>query len=214
MSVHVVKAGECLSSIAGRHGLTWRQLWDDPGNAALRARRKDPHILHPGDAVTIPAPGPPRVPLTPGTITTVVRRRRGCRPLTLRLADARDVPLADADYVLTPRGAPERRGRTDGHGVLREELPCEVEEARLEVGEWVYELAVGHLNPLEDTDDDGVTGAQARLANLGYDTGDVDGKLGPVTAAALREFQEDHGLEVTGALDAPTRERLRARHGR
>lgn len=213
MSTHVVKQGECLASIAARHGLTWRQLWDDPGNAPLRERRKDPSVLHPGDEVAIPPEGPPRATLALDAVTTVVRRRRGHRPLVLRLLDDDGAPLADADYRLTPAGGEARAGKTDAAGVLRDELPVDVVAARLEVGERTFALDVGHLNPLEDTADDGVSGAQARLVNLGYRPGRVDGVVGRLTRAALRAFQADEGLEVTGDLDAPTRTRLRARHG-
>lgn len=214
MTAHVVKQGECLSSIAARHGLTWRQLWEDPANATLRQRRKDPHVLHPGDEVTIPAPAPPRAALALDKVTTIVRRRRGHRPLVLHVVDSADAPIRDAEYRLTFEGGAALTGRTDERGVLRTELPVEVEEAELEVGAWRFPLLIGHLNPLEDVTDDGLSGAQGRLANLGYDPGPADGAMGPRTAAALRAFQHAEGLDVTGALDGPTRERLRARHGR
>lgn len=50
--------------------------------------------------------------------------------------------------------------------------------------------------------------AQRRLNELGYGVGTPDGKIGPKTAAALRAFQRDNGLEVTGRLDAATRDVL------
>jgi len=50
--------------------------------------------------------------------------------------------------------------------------------------------------------------AQTVLAALGYSPGDVDGLIGPRTRAALRSFQEQNGLHVTGALDGITSLRL------
>lgn len=50
--------------------------------------------------------------------------------------------------------------------------------------------------------------AQARLIALGYLNGKADGKFGPQSAAALKRFQEKHGLEATGELDDATREAL------
>lgn len=50
--------------------------------------------------------------------------------------------------------------------------------------------------------------AQRRLAELGFDPGPVDGKPGARTAAAIREFQRQHGLDVNGRLDAPTSAQL------
>ncbi len=47
--------------------------------------------------------------------------------------------------------------------------------------------------------------AQARLANLGYYRGAVDGAFGPLTSRALALYQTDYRLPVTGRLDLATR---------
>jgi membrane-bound lytic murein transglycosylase B len=39
---------------------------------------------------------------------------------------------------------------------------------------------------------------QARLKKLGYDVGDIDGKIGEAGQTALRDFQEKHGLTPDG----------------
>lgn len=49
---------------------------------------------------------------------------------------------------------------------------------------------------------------QLRLEDLGYDIGDVDGLLGPKTRAALRAFQADRGLPITGLPDGNTQRAL------
>jgi len=54
-----------------------------------------------------------------------------------------------------------------------------------------------------------VAEAQRLLNNLGYDAGPVDGLYGPRTAAALRAFQEDHGLPADGLVDAGSVSALR-----
>lgn len=46
--------------------------------------------------------------------------------------------------------------------------------------------------------------AQNRLNDLGYEVGTADGKMGARTANALRQFQEDNGLQATGRLDQAT----------
>ncbi len=38
----------------------------------------------------------------------------------------------------------------------------------------------------------------------------VDGKMGPKTQAALKSFQQAHGLKATGKLDKPTKTALAA----
>jgi peptidoglycan hydrolase-like protein with peptidoglycan-binding domain len=49
---------------------------------------------------------------------------------------------------------------------------------------------------------------QGILKNLGYYNGTVDGMLGAQSYEAIKKFQHDYGLNVTGALDPPTREKL------
>ena len=46
--------------------------------------------------------------------------------------------------------------------------------------------------------------AQQALQDEGYNVGPIDGKMGPKTAAALRKFQKDHGIQATGRLDSRT----------
>ena len=52
--------------------------------------------------------------------------------------------------------------------------------------------------------DDSVLRAQEALIAAGYNLGEPDGKLGPTTTAAVKKFQGDRHLPVTGRLDAIT----------
>ena len=52
---------------------------------------------------------------------------------------------------------------------------------------------------------------QVALEGAGFSAGIIDGKLGPKTFLALREWQRAHGLPVTGRLDAATAEALGVR---
>jgi peptidoglycan hydrolase-like protein with peptidoglycan-binding domain/sporulation protein YlmC with PRC-barrel domain len=49
-----------------------------------------------------------------------------------------------------------------------------------------------------------IRSAQRELKGRGYYSGPVDGVLGARTDGALRAYQRDHGLKVTGRLDSPT----------
>jgi peptidoglycan hydrolase-like protein with peptidoglycan-binding domain len=51
---------------------------------------------------------------------------------------------------------------------------------------------------------------QADLTALGYYTGEVDGYYGPNTEAAVKAFQKDNGLKVTGEFDQATIEAIDA----
>jgi peptidoglycan hydrolase-like protein with peptidoglycan-binding domain len=46
--------------------------------------------------------------------------------------------------------------------------------------------------------------AQEKLSASGHDAGPADGKLGPKTQAALKEFQQSKGLQASGQLDQKT----------
>ena len=50
---------------------------------------------------------------------------------------------------------------------------------------------------------------QSKLAQLGYAVGPIDGKFGPKTEAALRDFQSDRGLRVEGLAGTQTITELR-----
>lgn len=45
---------------------------------------------------------------------------------------------------------------------------------------------------------------QTALKNAGYYTGSVDGKVGPQTKQAIKEFQRTHGLSVDGKVGSKT----------
>ena len=56
-----------------------------------------------------------------------------------------------------------------------------------------------------------IASLQAVLRQLGYDTGPIDGVLGPRTHAAIKAFQSDESLIADGTLTASTRARLARR---
>ncbi len=49
-----------------------------------------------------------------------------------------------------------------------------------------------------------IANVQAALQEQGYYQGEVDGLLGPLTRAAVADYQRDHGLYITSAIDRPT----------
>jgi len=49
---------------------------------------------------------------------------------------------------------------------------------------------------------------QEALKNAGYYDGNIDGKFGPKTKAAVKQFQKDMGLKVDGVVGSKTKEKL------
>ena len=94
--------------------------------------------------------------------------------------------------------------------------PIPVEETRGELILWIGgDDTDGHLFPLElgalDPSSE-ISGAQARLMNLGFDGLAQTGTLDDATKDALAAFQEKHKLTVSRALDEATANKLRQLH--
>jgi peptidoglycan hydrolase-like protein with peptidoglycan-binding domain len=70
----------------------------------------------------------------------------------------------------------------------------------MRIGDWVE---IGGALPIAV-----VYQAEQRLTTAGFDPGAVDGMLDARTTAALRQYQQRHGLPVSGTLDAATRHAL------
>jgi peptidoglycan hydrolase-like protein with peptidoglycan-binding domain len=57
-------------------------------------------------------------------------------------------------------------------------------------------------------DSQSVMQIQEKLKQQGFDVGEADGKWGPKTAEALKDFQEKEGLQASGELDQETLDKL------
>jgi hypothetical protein len=67
--IHIVRPGDCLSSLADAYGLSsWHVIYDAPENADFRSKRDNPNLVYPGDEIYIPDPAPRavKVPMTGG----------------------------------------------------------------------------------------------------------------------------------------------------
>ena len=198
-----VRQGDCIHSIASKHGLFWQTIWNHAKNAGLRAERKDPSVLRKGDMVHVPD-------LTRGQESGATEERHRFRrkgvPANMRvrlLLD--DEPRANKPYHLIVDGALWKEGSTDGDGYVEAGIPPGAKQGTLVLTDGqeqqTYMLDFGNLDPI-DTDE----GVKGRLANLGYN---IDEGLEP----AVRDFQVKEQLEVTGRVDDATRARLEERAG-
>jgi hypothetical protein len=174
----------------------------------LLANTRTPALLLAGDRVHLPQPRPrgvKRLPLEPGELAEF-RVRGQTRKLRLTLRD-KGQALAGAAYTVEVDGL-TLEGTTDGEGALEESIPLGATEARLLVGGRARTLVLGGLDPLHT-----VTGVQARLNNLGFYVGAVDGVIGPLTRRGIRKFQRSQSLIVDGHVGPKTREALRRAYG-
>jgi putative peptidoglycan binding protein len=68
-----------------------------------------------------------------------------------------------------------------------------------------------YTNQPEDELGSRVSDVQSALSREGYYDGPIDGRLGSATRKALRRYQSDHGLDVTGGINRAVIEALRVR---
>lgn len=208
-SPYEVQSGETLQMILYRE----RGVLSDQGT--LRAPQNEllfkirsPSMLRPGDHVHLPKQASRGTQVEPLRIEEV---NRFCvvgrhRPLRLKLT-RKGQPLRNVEYTLE---AAQTRvtGTTDGKGILWAKVPLEARQGQLEVEGQVRKLVLGGLDPAHT-----VTGIQARLNNLGFHAGLVDGVVGPITRRAIRKFQASCGLRIDGIVGPKTRGALVEAYG-
>jgi hypothetical protein len=205
-----VQPGDCVSSVACDHGHLWETILNDPANAELKRSRTNHNVLLPGDRLTIP---PIRVRSESRDTDQRHRFRRKGVPevFRIRFLDEDDKPRANLPYTLDLDGV-IHSGATNADGELKHAIPPNARQGKLVIGTGrdseQISLWLGHLDPIES-----ISGAQARLNNLGIDCGKVDGILGPRTRKAIERFQRQRQLPPTGELDQATLAALGDLHG-
>lgn len=215
---HVVRAGECLQSIAALYGFFPDTLWRHPANAALAAARSHGSVLAPGDVLEIPARRDKEAS-APTDTCTVFRRRAVPSIVRVRLdEDGARHSFVGLPFRVEIPGLPQIRGEVDAEGAVAAFIPCDARSATVIIDpegahERRIELRLGALRPVDTPE-----GARARLRNLDYLPADAPEDEATPQArralrAAVRGFQRDHGLEPTGELDAATRRALTVAHG-
>jgi hypothetical protein len=216
---YVVRRGDHLARIAAAHGLSLERIWNHPSNATLRRRRASPAVLLAGDEVHLPAIETKTVrSRLEATHRFVLAPRSTELRFVVRLRDG--TVIDDEPCRLSFRVGDRERtieARTAADGTLDVRVPVRVREARLTLVEHglSWRIAIGHLDPDADGTAPVVTGIQARLNNLGWHCGPIDGELGPKTRKAIASFQRIvlGRDEPTGELDDETRCRIVREHG-
>src|ERR1700690_1574916 len=210
MAKYTVKQGDCIMSIAEERGYLWETIWNHPDNAQLKELRRDPNIIFPGDVVTIPDKAQ-RTESAPTDQRSKFVKRIVKAQVRLRLLDLKRQPRANVAYIATVDGV-NTSGQTDGDGYLKLTVKPDARELKLKVTEGSktdnYTLPLGAVDPL-----DKISGVQHRLTNLGYACAEEQGTMGETTKTAVRAFQKEMNLKITGELDDSTRQKLKELHG-
>lgn len=208
---HTVKQGECINSIAYEYGFFPDTIWNHPQNKELKEKRKDPNVLFPGDVVFVPDK---RVKEVNKATDQQHRFRMKNVPakFTVRLVNDDDSPRGGVKYLLTVDGE-EFEGQSTSGGEISVSVPPGAKTGKLELTdkngeEEEYDIALGYLDPIEE-----MSGVQGRLRGLGYYYGDISGENSDELGDAIREFQEDNGMEVTGEVDDALRSQLQSDFG-
>lgn len=204
---HTVQQGEHLSALAEQYGFHgYAAIWEHPDNAELKQRRKNPHILAPGDEVTIPDRKAKVVDLATGASHRLEVRRS---TLTLRLVilDGSRHPRSNESCAMTVEGT-SRAVTTDDDGKVERAITATDRRASLELDDVEIPVDIGALDPV-----DRPSGWQARLINLGYLESPIDDEDDPDLRSAVEEFQCDYQVTLTGRCDAATQQKILEAHG-
>lgn len=206
---YIVNQGDCISSIAFKYGLFPDTIWNDSKNSKLKQDRKDPNVLMPGDEVYI-REKEEKEESCESEKKHRFKRKGVPERLRLQFMDEEGKGRANEAYVLDIDGELSD-SKTDKDGKVEIWIPPNANKGKItfrDSGE-EYELQLGELDPVTE-----VTGVQARLGNLGFYEGEVDGKMSEELENAIRDFQEKKGLDPTGKLDESFRQKLESVYGK
>jgi hypothetical protein len=211
---YIVQQGDHLSKIAKENGFTdYTELWNHPNNADLKNQRQNPNVLLPGDQVFIPDMEQKQESASTDKRHTFTVDKKTLK-LCLVLEDCYEKPIAGAHCALLVDGH-TYQATTDGNGKLEQEIPLDAKGGTLTIrgdqtpfANEVLSIKIGHLDPVDE-----ISGQVARLNNLGYFAGKLDGSDTDAFQSAVQEFQCDHSLTVNGNCDAQTQSKLKQVHG-
>jgi hypothetical protein len=233
-SSHRVTWSDHISMIAAKYGYRdWQTIWDK--NSDLKSKRANAHCLFHGDR-RAPYGDVLQLPddeemndegSTESTHSFVVPTAE--LYLRLQILDEELKPVKDTDYLLLVDGI-FKSGKTDGQGCIQEPIlrgaqfgaisihyAGEGEEAGGDLSateKIMFPLSIGKLDPIQEKAPDKwcIAGVQARLNNLGFDSGPVDGIKGPITTGAIKRFQKRVKISADGIPGPITQGKLHDLH--
>jgi hypothetical protein len=209
MQPYLLRQGDYLAKLAFAHGFDADKAWNDGKNAELKAKRKNPNILHPGDIVYFPRAPRQGKPLQKGTSNAYAVNV----PRTTVRLKLSDVRLFNTSYVVEGLGSIPK-GTTGADGGITLQVPVHVRVLNISFPEKHITCAVrvGNLDPVDER-----SGARRRLEHLGYrrasEVSETEADAEASDRLAFAAFQRKEGLEPTGELDDATKSALTKAHG-
>ena len=238
---YTVQVGDCISSIAFERGFFWETIWNHPKNAELKQKRQDPNILKEGDIVHIPdkelkeescatdqkhkfkikgVPAklklrlmePPRDEKQPEEDAAAEDESHLDDPV-YKPQEVNDEPVKNTPYKIEIDGKVVQEGNTDGEGKVEIPLPPNAKSGRIVLrpgteDERVIPLNLGGMDPISE-----ISGIRKRLYNLGFPCQPTGDDAGDDLTIAIRQFQDNNGLKVTGKIDQQLKDKLKQLHG-
>ncbi|AJQ97934.1 LysM peptidoglycan-binding domain-containing protein [Gynuella sunshinyii] len=192
MKVHMVRQGECLTTIAAEFGLTPEEIWNLPDNQDLSNKRRHSGCLAPGDQLVIPNQASQGKDIAINDLTVLVIADNQYL-LQLTLLDNTLNPIKNLEVRCTwPNCKRYISGITNGQGIVRLTLPNLCDKGILaweyQQRQWIRGFDVGTLLPEELT-----TGMDQRLTNLTGSLGHYSDQF--ITAWADEAGQSPDQLE-------------------
>lgn len=194
MGKHIVRQGECIETIAARHGHDPAKLWS--ANAGLHEQRKSLHVLAPGDEIELPEVERKTFQLPTEQIHRLRVQRPKARLIVRFFVD--DEPRADEQYTLAYRGT-EITGTTDGDGVLDEPVPFDLDRATVRFARWGEPPPLWRPEPFAGVNDSDLEheDGDPEAENAALEAEDAEQPTEDIYVFDLRHL--DPSAEVTGA---------------
>ena len=207
MPILKIKPGDCIELLAEKYGFLPETLWEHPKNSSLKSLRKDRNILLPSDELFIPEKDIKSI-AKPCAAKHQFKRKAVPAKFKLQLKKNGE-PRSNLDYRLEIDSL-TFSGKTDGSGWIEHVISPSAKKGKVTLTESkeTYELKLGNLDPL-----DSIEGVQQRLQNLGFYSGEIDGKEGNLTRSAIQFFQKNKKLPVKGKIDSELKDMLKDDHG-
>lgn len=208
MQPYVIRQGDYLTRLAWERGFDAEEVWQHDLNRDLAAARSNREVLQPGDVLYIPATASSRQRLR-ANASHQFRANVPTVQLTLVFEDhGSAIANANAEIRIGTRTTQQT---SDGNGQLVVRVPTHLHEIDVHFPEKKrkFRVRVGHVDPVSSG-----SGQWSRLHQLGYlpqqwhDPHSRERAL----EAAIRAFQHDMELEVTGTFDNDTRDALEREH--